>query len=373
MSLTGSPVADRTRVAVRTWTRTLTSLLVLGLLAACGSSGPGHSASAGASTPAAVSGFLHRYVDADGRVVRHDQGGDTVSEGQGYALLLAVAAGDETSFRRVWRWTSAHLQRPDGLFAYRWAGGHVADANPATDADLQLGWALALAGRRFHEASFTRAAGRVGRAIAAHEIGYDDAGRPVLAAGPWAVRPGRPTVVEPGYWTPPAQRALAELTGDRRLHDLTAAGAAQLGAMTKDGATLPPDWAQLGSGQPGTPLGGPDGTQPVQAGPDGLRALVWSALDPAARPLAAKWWSLISATADQAPLARGLDGQPASGDKSALSAVAAAAAARAAGDRARSDALLDRARQLDRSYPTYYGAAWVALGEVLLTTDRLKT
>ena len=373
MSLTGSPVADRTRVAVRTWTRTLTSLLVLGLLAACGSSGPGHSASAGASTPAAVSGFLHRYVDADGRVVRHDQGGDTVSEGQGYALLLAVAAGDETSFRRVWRWTSAHLQRPDGLFAYRWAGGHVADANPATDADLQLGWALALAGRRFHEASFTSAARRVGRAIAAHEIGYDDAGRPVLAAGPWAVRPGRPTVVEPGYWTPPAQRALAELTGDRRLHDLTAAGAAQLGAMTKDGATLPPDWAQLGSGQPGTPLGGPDGTQPVQAGPDGLRALVWSALDPAARPLAAKWWSLISATADQAPLARGLDGQPASGDKSALSAVAAAAAARAAGDRARSDALLDRARQLDRSYPTYYGAAWVALGEVLLTTDRLKT
>jgi len=349
----------------------LISLLVLGLLAGCGSSDSGHAASS--STPSAVTDFLHRYVDADGRVVRHDQGGDTVSEGQGYALLLAVAAGDGATFRRVWRWTGAHLQRPDGLFAYRWAGGRVADANPATDADLQIGWALALAGRRFHDPSLTAAARRVGRAIAEHEIGYDDAGRPVLAAGPWAVRAGRPTVVEPGYWTPPAQRVLAELTGDHRLHDLTAAGAAQLAAITKDGATLPPDWAQIGSGQAGAPLGGPDGNQPVQAGPDGLRALAWSALDPAARPLAAKWWALISASADQAPLARGLDGQPTSQDRSALSAVAAAAAARAAGDQARSDALLERAKRLDHSYPTYYGAAWVALGEVLLTTDRLGT
>ena len=32
-----------------------------------------------------------RYVDADGRVVRRDQGGDTVSEGQAYAMLLAAA------------------------------------------------------------------------------------------------------------------------------------------------------------------------------------------------------------------------------------------------------------------------------------------
>jgi endo-1,4-beta-D-glucanase Y len=63
--------------------------------------------------------FLDRYVEDDGRVVRHDQGGDTVSEGQAYALLLAVAADDEERFARVWRWTDANLRRHDGLLAWR--------------------------------------------------------------------------------------------------------------------------------------------------------------------------------------------------------------------------------------------------------------
>src|SRR5207237_725785 len=48
--------------------------------------------------------FMRRYVDADGRVVRRDQGGDTVSEGQAYAMLLAVALDDRARFDRVWDW-----------------------------------------------------------------------------------------------------------------------------------------------------------------------------------------------------------------------------------------------------------------------------
>ncbi len=38
---------------------------------------------------AAAADFLDRYVDEDGWVVRHDQGGDTVSEGQSYATGAA--------------------------------------------------------------------------------------------------------------------------------------------------------------------------------------------------------------------------------------------------------------------------------------------
>ncbi|MBX5443238.1 MAG: hypothetical protein IRZ32_17135, partial [Solirubrobacteraceae bacterium] len=44
----------------------------------------------------------------------------------------------------------------------------------------------------------------------------------------------------------------------------------------------------------------------------------------------------------------------------------AAAAAGAAGDRGRRDELLDAAERLDARQPSYYGAAWVALGRVLL-------
>jgi endoglucanase len=49
--------------------------------------------------------------------------------------------------------------------------------------------------------------------------------------------------------------------------------------------------------------------------------------------------------------------------------VAAAAAADADGDRSRRDALLDAAERREDAAPSYYGAAWVALGRVLLTTE----
>ncbi|MCW3017098.1 MAG: hypothetical protein JWO02_4190, partial [Solirubrobacterales bacterium] len=41
------------------------------------------------------------------------------------------------------------------------------------------------------------------------------------------------------------------------------------------------------------------------------------------------------------------------------------------GARAAAAGLLDRAQAQDRVDPTYYGAAWVALGRLMLQTDRL--
>ena len=51
--------------------------------------------------------------------------------------------------------------------------------------------------------------------------------------------------------------------------------------------------------------------------------------------------------------------------------VAAAGAADAAGQPAARDGLLDEAEALDKRFPTYYGAAWVALGRIMLTTKLL--
>lgn len=62
------------------------------------------------SSPAAES-FLDAYVEPDGRVVRRDEGGDTVSEGQAYALLLAAAIGGDPTFDRVWMWTTERRRR----------------------------------------------------------------------------------------------------------------------------------------------------------------------------------------------------------------------------------------------------------------------
>jgi endoglucanase len=55
----------------------------------------------------------------------------------------------------------------------------------------------------------------------------------------------------------------------------------------------------------------------------------------------------------------------------AASYVAAAAAAKAADQKEAVRRLLDQAAEANSAHPTYYGAAWVALGRVMLTSSAL--
>ena len=98
-------------------------------------------------------------------MIRTDQGGDTVSEGQAYGMLLSVAVDDRARFNAVWGWTRMHLLRPDGLLASRWAAGRVVSTRPATDADLDAADALALASERFGDSSYRQWAARMAHAI----------------------------------------------------------------------------------------------------------------------------------------------------------------------------------------------------------------
>src|SRR5665213_3634964 len=71
--------------------------------------------------------FKHRFIRDDGQLV--DSFSQlSHSEGQGYALLLALAANDRPTFDRVWAWTRTNLKRDgDALLAWKWkpdaAGG----------------------------------------------------------------------------------------------------------------------------------------------------------------------------------------------------------------------------------------------------------
>jgi endoglucanase len=353
----------------------LAGLVAVATVSACGSGSgqpdaPTHSAQTLAVDDAAA--FLREYVTPAGRVVRWDQGHDTVSEGQGYGLLLAYSLNDRQMFASVWSWTHANLQRPDGLFAYHWANGRVVSSMPAADADVQIAWALDLAGLRWGSAAYTSAARRIATAVVDNEVGYDDQGQPTVAAGPWAVVSGRPVAVEPGYWTYPADQALAQLTGDHRWQALGVADTGHLGTLTAGGHRLPADWARVGAGAQPSPASQPGGdSQPPQSGQDGLRAMVWAHCAPPGQAMAANWWPLIASTAHAGPLTRALSGRPATTDQAPLSDVAAAAAAGAAGHAAASTSLLAAADALAHRYRTYYGSAWTALGRIVLTTDLL--
>ncbi len=84
-----------------------------------------------------------------GRVIDWQQDGVSHSEGQGWGLLLAQAAGARDAFERIEAWTAANLAvRQDRLMAWRRRPGDGGiDWRNATDGDLFRAWALLRAGR----------------------------------------------------------------------------------------------------------------------------------------------------------------------------------------------------------------------------------
>jgi len=353
--------------ARRTALAAVVALLAVPAVLAAGCGGDGGERPADPAR-AAADRFLDRYLASDGRVVRRDEGGDTVSEGQAYAMLLAAATGDERRFDAAWRWTRRELQRDDGLLAWRWAGGRVVDDTPAADADLDAARALALAARRFDRPALRRQARRIADAILRHETAGDQ-----LVAGPWAVS-GH--VVNPSYDSPAAARVLGRLGQPDRWRRVRSAGIRTANTLTA-GGRLPPDWAVVGSRSDSDPdpttataaaePGGED-LAPSAYGFDAVRLPVRyaEACDPVARRVAARLWPTLR-SGDPAVLPRTPDGRGAEGaGRHAVALVGAAAAADAAGDGERRDELLDAAARLDAERPSYYGAAWVALGRVLL-------
>ncbi|HWF73857.1 MAG TPA: glycosyl hydrolase family 8 [Solirubrobacteraceae bacterium] len=315
-------------------------------------------------------GFLRAYVDPSGRVVRRDQGNTTVSEGQAYALLLAQAAGEPATFARVWSWTRSHLLEPSGELAYLTdASGAVTDPTPASDADVLAAWALSRATGR-HASAYHAQARRMAAAILANET-VTRANMLLLAAGPWAT--GSPASLDPSYWEPTAFEALARFTGDRRWSKLAASANHVSASLTHSGALLPPDWARL-DGAVASPTPAPNHQAPqVQYGLDAQRLVVWmaSSCTAADRGLAARWWRILAPASRSGALALTPTGAVLQGQTSSLPYVAAAAAAGAAGDGPARARLLGQARAVERRYPTYYGAAWLALGETLLETGAL--
>ncbi len=191
----------------------------------------------------AADAFLDRYVDDDGRVVRRDQVGDTVSEGQAYGMLIAVAIDDRERFGRVWRWTQDNLQRSDGLLSFLWRDGAVADPQPASDADLDAARALVLAASRFDDKSYRKDALQLAEGIANFETAGSE-GQRVLIAGPWAEYEDR-LVVNPSYFAPRSYAILTRATRDDVWQELSASSRRLAAEVTADGTRLPPNWAVI--------------------------------------------------------------------------------------------------------------------------------
>ncbi len=263
-----------------------------------------------------------------------------------------------------------HLQRPDHLLAWRWADGAIVDATPAADADLVAAGALALAGQRFGDGAFVAAATELGGAVLAGETATVGSWQ-VLLAGPWAASD---RIVNPSYFAVGLMSRLYQVTGEQRWQPVAATARRLLDELTADGPGLVPDWASVAADGTGVTARPPPSGGDVVSGFEAGRAYVQLAVDCDTRgpAIAARAWPFLRAEADgTVNAAYRLDGAPATTATHPLALVAAAAAADAAGDDAAADELLDRASDLDRRTPTYYGAAWVAIGRLWLDTPDL--
>jgi endoglucanase len=207
--------------------------------------------------------YRSRFVEPSGRVVDDANGNISHSEGQGYGMLLALAANDRRSFEQIWTFTRTELLiRDDGLAAWKWepnASPNVTDTNNASDGDVLIAYALLLASKAWREPRYQNAAQALVKAIG-RVLLRESAGRLVMLPGARGFtesdRQDGLLVVNPSYWVFEAFEAFEPLAPDHDWSRLRRDGIAIIEQGSQNAAGLPPDWLALPSQGPLQPAQG---------------------------------------------------------------------------------------------------------------------
>ncbi|WP_235919495.1 glycosyl hydrolase family 8 [Aureimonas psammosilenae] len=282
------------------------AMTILGPLAA---TPPAKAVTAVAASIAAPSGqdlilgtwalYASRFVSPEGRVIDDVNGGISHSEGQGYGLLIAVAADDRAGFERMLGWTRAELfVRGDDLAAWRWdpnATPHITDRNNATDGDILIAWALYRAAKRWDRPKWRNEARAIVEAVMAKTTAPSAFGTVMLPGAQGFKAEDQPDgpVVNLSYWVFPALEELGEISPKLKRSGIAENGL-RLAKVARFGqAGLPADWTSLKGEQPAPAKG-----FPAEFGYNALRIplyLAWSTH--ADEPLLAGFTDALSAQA----------------------------------------------------------------------------
>ncbi|MDK4716592.1 glycosyl hydrolase family 8 [Rhizobium sp. CNPSo 4039] len=195
--------------------------------------------------------YKAKFLDVNGRIVDNGNGGISHSEGQGYGMLLAYLANSPADFEQIWYFTRTELLlRDDGLAVWKWdpaAIPHVVDTNNASDGDLLIAYALALAGSAWNNSDYLQAAASMARSILAHLV-ITSAGHTLLIPGVEGYKPpGRKDgpIINPSYWVFEAIPVMALLVPSDRWQKLSDDGLALLRSLQFGPRKLPADWVSL--------------------------------------------------------------------------------------------------------------------------------
>lgn len=163
--------------------------------------------------------YCASFVDGQGRVIDHQRGDLTTSEGEAYAMFFAVVANDRARFDKLLAWTRDNLAQGD-MTARRpgWEWGKapdgqwkLLDANSAADADVWMCYSLAEAGRLWQVPSYTALARVMAARIAEEEVATLPGFGPMLLPGAGFHPSARVWVLNPSYVPLPVIERMAAI------------------------------------------------------------------------------------------------------------------------------------------------------------------
>jgi endo-1,4-beta-D-glucanase Y len=201
-------------------------------------------------------GWRDSFVMPDGRVyakhwtkytkVREE--GSAITEGQSYAMMMAVFMNDRPTFDRVWAWTKTHMQvRPtDKLFAWWWGKRQdgvmgLINGDYAVDGDEDIAFALLMAAERWQTPAYAQEALPIIQDLWKETV-VQIGDRYYITGGPWSKQPSH-IALNPSYFAPYAYEVFAKVDPGHPWEKLafdSFYALDQCSALNK--ANMPPEW-----------------------------------------------------------------------------------------------------------------------------------
>jgi endo-1,4-beta-D-glucanase Y len=137
------------------------------------------------------------------KIVRPENGNDTVSEGIGYGMLIAVFMNDQPMFDALWTFAKS---KPDGKGLMTWCvpsgmANSCSGSGSATDGDEDMAYALLMATKQWSGGTYSTDAMTLIKAILTHDVSGN-----ILEGGDGF---NNANELDPSYFAPSYYRAFA--------------------------------------------------------------------------------------------------------------------------------------------------------------------
>lgn len=189
--------------------------------------------------------FKAAYISSDGRVIDYHNNQITHSEGQGFALIVALICDDKEMFDKLLTWSENNLGT--GLKAWKWGfNGQqwtILDKNNATDGDILHAWALLKAAEKWQNSLYANKGSEIIDMLKACCIGGDG----ILLPGESGFIKPEGRIINLSYYIFPAFHDFIRLDAlNAELWKQTTQTGLKLINQSRDTHTgLPPDWLMI--------------------------------------------------------------------------------------------------------------------------------